>query len=115
MLWILPKPILGTGYQLEEPLRFWGVLQFCLAPAVLYPKDSVVRVAIHLHVPPFLLDKGQGMNDGQEFSYVVGAMHRTVVEQSLLITQVDPLVFHRAWVTATASIHRNSVEIYYSL
>ena len=62
-----------------------------------------------------LYDKRQSMNDSQELTNVIGSVHRTIVEQPLLITQVDPLVFHRARVTTTAGIHRNSVEVYNSL
>ena len=111
---VVAKPFLSS---LDEVISLCGLrcaFKFCLAFLVIDPQDGILRIAVHLHVPTLLLDKGKRMDNGKELANVVGSADRTVMEQPLFVAQIHPLVFHWPRVATAACIDGNRIEVNYT-
>ena len=53
------------------------------------------------------------MDDGEELTYIVCAMNRTIVEYTIARLQVDGLIFHRTRIATAGCIHSPSVSPYF--
>ena len=108
------EPVFSSGDDLEERFRLGITLKFCLTFTLLNPEDGVVRIAIDdLVVQTLIPAKGEGMDDGQKFPDIVGAMDRTIVEYTIARLQVDGLIFHRTRIATAGCIHSPSVSPYF--
>ena len=107
------QPLLCTGNHLKEGLRRRGMLELGLTLPLRHPEDGIIAVGVDgLVVESLVPAECQGMDDGKEFSDVVRAMHRTIVEHAGTCLQIYGLIFHRSRISRTRRIHRPSVRPY---
>lgn len=91
------QPSLGTGYYVEKDTSLSCQLERCLTLLLGYPKNGIVAVGIYcLSLYPPLLHQGKSMDNGEKLPYVVGAVDRTEMEDTLARLQVNALIFHRS-------------------
>ena len=72
------KPVFGSGDDLEELFCLGITLQLGLTFALLNPEDGIVRVGVDSFIVQALVPaKGEGVDDGEELTYIVCTMNRT--------------------------------------
>ena len=104
------EPCLGASDYLIEGFGLLCALQFGLALSLLNPQYGVVRVGVDgLACNALAVEQCKRVYNGEEFAYVVGAVHRTEVEHLRSGGKVDGLIFHRTRIARACCVHRPGV------
>lgn len=107
------QPVFGPCNNLIQGFRLGRTLQFCLALAFVDPEDGVVGIAVDGLVEKSLIPaEGQGVDDGQEFTDIIGALDGAEMEYAVACLQVYALVFHWAGIARTACVNSPRVCLY---
>ena len=104
------EPCLGPFDELEELFGLVGAFELCLAAFLAHPAYGCTAVAIDGHLEALLVEQGEGMYDGKELAYVVGAVYRTKVEYLLAVPEVYATVLHGAGVAAAGGIYGEGID-----
>lgn len=110
---VCTEPVFSSGDDLIELFGLRCALQCRLAFSLLHPENGIVAVGIDgLVLDALLVHQGEGMDNGEKLSDVVGAVHRTEVEYLRTGLQVDALIFHRAGIAGAGGVYRPCVGDY---
>ncbi len=108
------EPVFSTSDNLEKGLCLGIALQGRLTLTLLNPENGVVRIGVDGFIVQTLIPaKGQSMDDGEELTYIVCTMNRTIVEHTITRLQIDGLILHWTRISTTSRIHSPSVSPYF--
>ena len=98
------EPLLGA---LDELEKLFGARCTLEAGATLVgfdPQKGVATIGVDGHGEALPLEEGEGVDDGEELSDVVGAVDGAEVEYFLACAQIDATIFHRSGISRTSCI-----------
>lgn len=88
------QPAFGPFNHLIELLCARSPRQSGAAFLLLDPQQGVAAVGINGEWRTHLLEQGQGMNNGQELTDIVGAINRAVMKHHLPRLEINATIFH---------------------
>ncbi len=103
------QPAFGPFNHLIKLLCARSPRQSGAAFLLLDPQQSVAAVGINGEWRTHLLEQGQGMNNGQELTDVIGAINRAVMKHHLPRLEINATVFHLARISRTGRINGQGV------
>ena len=107
------QPAFGPFNHLIELLCARSPRQSGAAFLLLDPQQGVAAVGINGEWRTHLLEQGQGMNNGQELTDIVGAINRAVMKHHLPRLEINATIFHLTRISRTGRINGQGIGCHF--